>query len=153
MTYTIWLLLSGAYLMFTWAAGRRGFAEAALCFFDGIYLAMLCFALLPLAMEAAFFYQAAACAAMGVALGLLTEGRLPKENALRAVLFAALAAAFYLLQGKELVWAEAVLLAFFGGMGLYHASAGILPEPVCIRKAILSAGGFLLGAVYFSPLL
>ena len=44
-------------------------------------------------------------------------------------------------------------LAFLGGVGLYHASAGILPEPVSIRNALFSAGGFLAGVFLFSPLL
>ena len=44
-------------------------------------------------------------------------------------------------------------LAFLGGVGLYHASAGILPEPVSIRNALFSAGGFLVGVFLFSPLL
>lgn len=39
-------------------------------------------------------------------------------------------------------------LAFLGGVGLYHASAGILPEPVSIRNALFSAVGFL--REYFS---
>ena len=43
--------------------------------------------------------------------------------------------------------------ALLGGVGLYHASAGILPEPVSIRNALFSAGGFLAGVFLFSPLL
>lgn len=153
MTYLIWLLLCGGYLIFTWAAKKRDSAEAALCFFDGVYLAMLCFAVLPMAMETAFFYGAAALSAAGVALGLLAEKKCPWEKALGAVLFIGLTTALFLREGKELTLQEIVPLALFAGMGLYHASAGILPEPIRISKALLSAGGFLLGTIIFSPFL
>lgn len=153
MTYTVWLLLSGGYLMFTWAARKRSSAEAALCFLDGVYLAMLCFAILPMAMETAFFYGAAVSSAVGVAAGLLAEKYLPWEKALRTMLFLGLTTALFLLEGKELPLYQIIPLAFLGGMGLYHASAGILPEPVRISRAFLSAAGFLLGTVFFSPLL
>lgn len=153
MTDTIWLLLCGGYLISTWAAKRRSTAEAALCFFDGVYLAMLCFAVLPMAMGTAYFYGAAALSAVGVALGLLAEKRISKEKVLRTVLFIGLTTAFFLLEGKELTLTAVAPLALLAGMGLYHACGGILPEPIRIGKALLSAAGFLLGTIFFSPLL
>lgn len=151
MTYGTWLLFCGGYLSVTWAAKKRETARAALCFFDGVYLAMLCFALLPLAMGTPFFYGAAVLSAAGVAMGLLTERRLPKMGV--AILFSGLVTALFLLDGREPTQGVAAALSFFSGMGLYHASAGILPEPIRIGRALLSAGGFLLGTVYFSPFL
>ncbi|MGN0136510.1 hypothetical protein [Anaerotignum sp.] len=153
MTYLIWFLFCGGYLVSAWAAKKRDSAEAALCFFDGIYLAMLCFAILPLAMGNAFFYGAAALSAVGVALGLLAEKRISMEKALQTAILIGLTTALFFLAGKELTCMEAVFLALFGGMGLYHASAGVLPEPIRIGRALLSAGGFLLGTIYFSPIL
>lgn len=151
MTYGTWLLFCGGYLSVTWAAKKRETAQAALCFFDGVYLAMLCFVLLPLAMDTPFFYGAAVLSAAGVAMGLLTERHLPKMGV--AILFSGLVTALFLLDGRELTMEMAAALSFFSGMGLYHASAGILPEPIRIDRALLSAGGFLLGTVCFSPFL
>ncbi len=107
-------------------AEKRQSARAVLCFLEGAYLAMLCFAVLPPAMGAAQFWDAL----------------------LRCAMFLFLTAAVCFS------WEMPVfLLAFLGGMGLYHASAGIFPEPVSIRNALFSAGGFLLGVFLFSPLL
>lgn len=151
MTYGTWLLFCGGYLSVTWAAKKRETAQAALCFFDGIYLSMLCFVLLPLAMDTPFFYGAAGLSAAGVAVGLLAERRMPPMGV--AVLFSGLVTALFLLDGREPTMEMAAALSFFSGMGLYHASAGILPEPVRIDRALLSAGGFVLGTVYFLPFL
>ena len=156
MTHLSFLILCGGYGFFTWAAGRRRpFAEAALCFLDGGYLAMLCFAILPLAMETPFFYGAALLSALGIVAGLLLERKFA-GRCLSAVLFMALTV-FYFRQGKVEGMGKALVLAFFGGMGLYHACAGILPEPILskdrIAGALLSGGGFLLGTVYFAELL
>lgn len=109
---------------------------------------MLCFAVLPPAMSTAQFWGAAGCAAVGVGAGLLAENYLPWDALLRRVLFLFLTAAVCF--SLEI---PVFPLAFLGGMGLYHASAGIFPEPVSIRNALFSAGGFLLGVFLFSPLL
>lgn len=128
----------------TRAAERRTFAKAVLCFLDGLYLALLCLAVLPHAMGNDFFYGAAAAAALGVLAGLRTEGRASVQ-----------ALCFALVTGCQLLWSDLSLqktwmLAFFGGMGLYHASAGILPEKIEIGKALLSGAGFLVGTLLFA---
>ena len=80
--------------------------------------------------------------------GFLAEKYLPWDVLLRRALFLFLTAAVCFS------WEIPVFpLAFLGGVGLYHASAGILPEPVSIRNALFSAGGFLAGVFLFSPLL
>ena len=127
------MLLLVGYLMVIRTAERRNAAGAVLCFLEGAYLAMLCFAVLPPAMGAARFWGAAGCAAAGCGTGLLAEKYLPWDVLLRRALF--------------------LFLTLLGGVGLYHASAGILPEPVSIRNALFSAGGFLAGVFLFSPLL
>ena len=110
-------------------AERRNAAGAVLCFLEGAYLAMLCFAVLPSAMGTARFWGAAGCAAAGCGTGLLAEKYLPWDVLLRRALFLFLTAAVCFS------WEIPVFpLAFLGGVGLYHASAGILPEPVSIRK-------------------
>lgn len=144
----VWVLLLVGYLMMIRTAERRNAASAVLCFLEGAYLAMLCFAVLPPAMGAARFWGAAGCAAAGCGTGLLAEKYLPWDVLLRRALFLFLTAAVCFS------WEIPVFpLAFLGGVGLYHASAGILPEPVSIRNALFSAGGFLAGVFLFSPLL
>ena len=139
----VWVLLLVGYLMVIRTAERRNAAGAVLCFLEGAYLAMLCFAVLPPAMGAARFWGAAGCGT-----GLLAEKYLPWDVLLRRALFLFLTAAVCFS------WEIPVFpLAFLGGVGLYHASAGILPEPVSIRNALFSAGGFLVGVFLFSPLL
>lgn len=144
----LWFLLLAGYLIAVWAAEKRKGARAALCFLEGAYLAMLCFAVLPPAMGSVHFWGAAGCAGAGVAAGLLAEKYLPWDKALRKAVFLLLTAAVFFS------WALPVFpLAFFGGMGLYHASAGIFSEPLGIGRALCGAGGFLVGVLLFSPLL
>ena len=52
----VWVLLLVGYLMMIRTAERRNAAGAVLCFLEGAYLAMLCFAVLPPAMGAARFW-------------------------------------------------------------------------------------------------
>lgn len=147
----IWLLLGGGYWMAQGAARRWKAADAALCLFDGIFLALLCFAVLPLAMETAFFYGAAGCAAAGVAAGFLTEKRLPVNGGMRCLLFCGLSLAVCQLQNSRTQ--GLLFLAFWGGFALYQVTAAILPEEVSIRCAICSGSGFLLGTLLFASLL
>ncbi|WP_458408196.1 hypothetical protein [Anaerotignum sp.] len=143
MTHILWLILVMGYGLFTWAAGN--FSKAALSFLDGGYLAFLCFAVLPHAMETEHFYLAAFVAGMGVLAGLRLEG---KKMLLLLV--------FAIVTGCQLFWRdplslrENLFLAFFGGMGLYHASSGIIPDKIEIGKALLSGAGFLCGTFLFS---
>ncbi len=153
----IWFLLCGGYGVFTWAAGkRRGSAEAVLSFLDGWYLALLCFAILPCAMGTDAFYLSVAASVFGVGSGFLLERKKNGQMAFCVLLFAALTAVQFLYTG-EMDSRKAVLLAFFGGMGLYHACAGILPEGVHPKEhiggALLSVAGFLLGTVTFAGFL
>lgn len=153
MKYLIWLLLCGGYGGFLWAAKKRiSSAEAALCFFDGIYLALLCLALLPRILGTAAFYPAAAAALCGIGIGFLAERRMGR-SAFWALLFALLSG-IELLYCGQITGKTAVLLACCGGIGLYHACAGILPEGIHpaehIGGALLSGGGFLLGTLYFA---
>lgn len=147
----IWLLLSGGYWMAQGAARRWKSADAALCLFDGIFLALLCFAVLPLAMGTAFFYSATGCAAAGVAAGLLAEKRLSPNGWVRCLLFSGLSLAFWQLRNSQTQ--GLLFLAFWGGFALYQVTAAILPEEVSIRRAICSGSGFLLGILLFAPLL
>lgn len=140
----LWLILVVGYGFFTGAAEKRTFAKAALCFWDGGYLAFLCFALLPHVMGTEHFFLSTVAAGIGVLAGLWLECR-KKLPVL----------VFMIVTGCQLFWCdplslrEILFLAFFGGMGLYHASAGIIPDKIEIGKALFSGAGFLLGTFLF----
>ena len=142
MTMTFWLVLVVGYGLLSWAAGN--FSKAALSFLDGGYLAFLCFTVLPNVMGAEHFYLAALAAGLGVLAGV----RLEHKAKLPAFIFA-------IVTGCQIFWSVPLsfrgilLLAFFGGMGLYHASAGIIPDKIEIGKALLSGAGFLVGTFLF----
>ena len=142
MTHIFWLVLVMGYGLFTWAAGK--FSKAALSFLDGGYLAFLCFAVLPHAMGTEHFFLAAGAAGIGVAAGLFLE----EKKKLPAVVFA-IVTGCQLFWNEPLSFKEILFLAFFGGMGLYHASAGIIPDKIEIRKALISGAGFLSGTFLF----
>ena len=144
MNFICWLVLVMGYGLFTWAAEKRNFARAALCFLDGGYLAFLCFVVLPTAMGTEYFFLAVAAAGIGVVTGF----RMVAWKKLQVAIF-------LIITGCQIFWQppyllqEVLLLSCFGGMGLYHASAGIIPEKIEVGKALLSGGGFLSGTLLF----
>lgn len=140
----VWLILATGYGLFSWAARKRRFADAVLSFWNGGYLAFLSFAALPAVMGTEFFYAAAAAAGVGILVGVFLE---EKCSFLPSVIFAA-------VTGRQLMAEEnfVLLFAFLGGMGLFHASCGILPEKIEIKKAVLSGGGFLTGTILFAAI-
>lgn len=138
MMQILWLVLVMGYGFFTWAAGK--FSKAALSFLNGGYLSFLCFAILPHAMDTAHFFMAAAAAGLGVLAGFKLEGKKKVP-----VLVFAVVTGCQLLWRDPLSFGETLFLSFCGGMGLYDASSGILPDKIEIGKALLSGAGFLLG--------
>ncbi len=142
MTHILWLVLAGGYGVFTWAAGEN--SKAALCFWNGGYLALLCFAVLPKAMGTAYFFLSALFAGLGILLAFRLEGkRLPPPLVFGAI------TGYHILGNVPVSPGETLLLSFFGGMGLYHASASIIPDKIEIGKALLSGAGFLCGTFLF----
>jgi len=137
-----WLVLVTGYGYFTWAAGD--FSKAALSFLNGGYLAFLCFALLPHAMGTEQFFLAAFLAGLGVLAGLWLE-----EKEKLPVFIFAIVTGMQVFRGGAFLAAENLALSFFGGMGLYHASAGIIPDKIEIGKALLCGAGFLCGTFLF----
>ena len=145
MTNIVWLLLIVGYGLFTWAAEKRDLARAALCFLDGGYLAFLCFSVLPHGMDNMYFFRAAVMAGVGVLSAVWLEKKVKLQWPV-----------FVIVIGCQVFWSgvlslrEVLFLSYFGGMGLYHASAGIIPEKEEIGKALLSASGFLIGTILFA---
>ena len=143
MMIIFWLVLVMGYGYVTWAAGK--FSKAALSFLNGGYLAFLCFSVLPYAMGTEYFYGAA----LAVTAGVLAGFRMEEKWNLAVLVFAGISGSY--LFCEELLSPIAFLfLAFLGGIGLYHASAGIIPDKIEIGKALLSGAGFLCGTVLFS---
>ena len=144
MNFICWLVLVTGYGLFTWAAKKRRFARAALCFLDGGYLAFLCFVVLPSAMGTVSFFPSVLAAGFGVAIGFRMEDRMNLQFPV-----------FLIITGCQMFWQlpdllqEVLLLSFFGGMGLYHASASIIPEKIEVEKALISGVGFLVGTILF----
>lgn len=153
MQHLFWGIPCGIYWALAWVAGKRKeTADAARCFLDGYFLALLCFGILPFAMKSGYFYGAVLLSALGVIGGVLLEKAQKTDSLTTAFLFTAVTA-FYFIQKSPLSVVEACGLAFFGGMGLYAACCGILPEEIPLQTQLLSAvvggGGFLLGTVCF----
>ena len=142
MMTIFWLVLVMGYGFFTWAAGN--FSKAALSFLDGGYLAFLSFAVLPWAMGTEHFFPAVFAASMGVLSGECLE----EKWKLSAVVFAIITGCYF-FSGEAYSLGKILFLAFAGGMGLYHASAGIIPDQIEMGKALLSGAGFLVGTFLF----
>jgi hypothetical protein len=91
------------------------------------------------------FFMAAAAAGAGVVVSFLTE----KYRTLPVAVFGLVVFAF-LFRQESLSQSDVLLLSFCGGMGLYHASAGIISEQIAIGKALMSGIGFLCGTILFA---
>lgn len=144
MKSILWLVLVMGYGLSTWAAGK--ISQAAHSFLEGGYLAFLCFAVLPESMGGEHFFLAALMAGIGVLAGVWLE---KWQKLLVPTLVFALVTYCQTFWTEPISLREILLLAFFGGMGLYHASAGIIPDKIEIGKALLSGAGFLCGTFLF----
>lgn len=149
-----WLiLLCGGYWLLFWVGRQRNGAKALLCLWDGFYIGLLTFAILPLAMKTPSFYMAAGSSLIGVLLGFWLEKR---GKTLLLLLCLTGVTAIYFLHNASPVGGFAFLFAFFGGMGLYTVTADLLPENAVpeerLLPSLLGAGGFLLSTVFFAGL-
>ena len=112
-----WLiLLCGGYWLLFWVGRRRNSAKTLLCLWDGFYIGLLTFAVLPPAMETPLFYMAAGSSLLGVLLGFWMEKR---GKTLLLLLCLTGVTAVYFLHDASLAGGVAFVVAFFGGMGLY----------------------------------
>ena len=146
-----WLLLCGGYWLLFWVGRQRKAAKTLLCLWDGFYLGVFSFAVLPFAMETPYFYVAACSSFLGVLFGFALEKR-GCDQLLRLVMTGVITAyGFYhaLPVGRSALW-----FAFLGGMGLYTTAADLLPEEAVweerILPSFLGAGGFLISAICFA---
>lgn len=147
-----WLAVCAGYWL--WAAkGRRStFLQGLL---HGFFLGALCFGILPPVMEMPLFYAAAVCSVCGTAAGVWLEEKWGERNSiLTALLFTALILLWCGKIGGSLQYL--CCIAFFGGMGLYAACCGILPEDGAmrdrLRPAVGGCAGFLISAAIFAQI-
>ena len=147
------MLLCGGYWLLFWAGRQWNGAKTLLCLWDGFYLGLLSFAVLPLAMETSFFYLAAGSSLLGVLLGFWLEKRGKTELLLLCLTGVT---AVYILHDASPSGGGVFLFAFFGGMGLYTVAADLLPEDAApeerLLPSLLGAGGFLVSTVFFAGL-
>lgn len=152
MPAIFWLFACAVYWLWTWrgrqASGVRGFLH-------GVFLGLLCFGILPPLMETPFFYGAALCALGGAAAGAWLEEKREKQFLWLSILLFTAFGLLWIWEGKAGgVLPAPFFRAFLGGMALYAACCGILPEEGSpqekIRPAIGGGIGFLLAAIFFA---
>ncbi len=157
----IWLGMAGLFwgvtLLFFYMEENRG--DVLFRFFDGLLLAYLCFCLLPRTFEGDCFWMAACCLLSGVLIGALLEQKIgdfilepSHNNWLHCCAFSA--AVWVRMYGMRVIEEKELLLAaaaFFGGLFLFIACGGILPDYVCGKerfgKALGGFAGFFTGVV------
>ena len=148
-----WILLCGGYWLLFWVGRQWQTARTVLCLWDGFYIGLLSFAILPFAMETPYFYMAAVSSLLGVLLGFWMEKR---GKTLLLLLCLTGVTAEYFLYDAPLSCGSALLFAFFGGMGLYTVAADLLPEDAApeehLLPSLLGAGGFLISTLFFAGL-
>lgn len=142
------LIASVGYCFWVAKGRRRSVVQGVL---HGFFLGMLCFCVLPPAMERPYFFSTAACSVCGMMAGTWLEKKLGKNfPLLAALLFSGLTLLWLWNQGLPFP----LFTAFLGGTGLYAACCGIWPEDaageVVLRLATGGGVGFLFSAIIFS---
>lgn len=149
MPEIFWLSVCAGYCL--WAAkGRRGtLLQGA---WNGFFLGLLCFGALPAVMGRSF--SSGIAAVCGAAAGVWLEGRSGRRFFPFAALLFAVLTVSWLWQGDTGTSLQS-FLSFLGGMGLYAACCGILPEGGAgekLRPAVGGGIGFLLSTVIFAAM-
>lgn len=162
----IWLGLAmvfwGAILLF-W--DKRGNTDILFRFFDGLLLAFLCVCLLPMAFYGDYFWLVACGLLFGVLIGAVLEQKIGMfflqpllNNVLHCAVFSA--AIWFYRYGSIVFWENQffyVAVSFFGGLFLFVACGGILPDSVCgkerLAKAMGGFVGFFLGIILLCGIL
>ena len=122
-------------------------------FLEGYILAFLCFYFLPQAFEQVFFLKAGIAALLGIGCAAWLERVFQKQErargGFRLLIFVLLA----ITQGfMPATFSMGLVRAWLGGMGLYAASEGLLPEDGGLEELVYAGVGgilgFLLGAYF-----
>lgn len=147
-----WLAVCAGYWLWGVKGRRNTLLQGVL---HGFFLGLLCFGILPPVMETPLFCATAICSVCGAAAGAWLEEKWGERSSLpAALLFTALTLLWRGGIGGSLQFLCGI--AFFGGMGLYAACCGVLPEDgamwVRLRPAVGGCAGFLLSAAIFAEI-
>lgn len=117
-------------------------------FIEGYFLAYLCFCYLPIAFAEGKFFQAGICALAGIGLGAMVSNKMQKKNyavcTYRLFVFFTVVVAYYILASMQDILPR-LAFALLGGVGLYGANEGLLPEDVGLNEMVYSGVGGILG--------
>lgn len=152
-----WLIFLAAFFIFILFFWKK--FPAMLGFFDGIFLAFLCFCFLPLLLEGQYFWINSVLLVLGVLGSSFLEQKTnnfyygsKKYGLFHCVIFLA-AVLFFLLKQQNCI---SFPFSILSGLFLLVACGGILPEECSTREkitlAILGIFGFLIGILLIFPI-
>ncbi|NLK37286.1 MAG: hypothetical protein GX299_04310 [Epulopiscium sp.] len=151
----MWLALASAACCITGLYIRYNSWKIGILFrfFDGLMLAFLCFSLLPVVLEEGHFAVGVAGILLGVLLGAVAEQKTLffwEKNIRRDFLHSAsffiavLLGHWHIPPERNGILVYSIVVAFFGGLLLFIACGGILPEDSSKKNQLLCAlGGFI----------
>ena len=127
-------------------------------FFDGLFLAFMCFCFLPMVLEGEFFWINSMLLVLGVLASSLLEQKTnnfyygtQKYGLFHCTVFLTAVLVFYYVEIKA-----AFLFSLLSGLFLLVACGGILPEEHNAKRkmklAILGMAGFLIGILLIFPI-
>lgn len=154
-----YLLFLTAFLIFT--LFFKKFFIVSLSFFDGLFLAFMCFCFLPMILEGEFFWINSMLLVLGVLASSFVEQKTynfyygtKKYAILHYIVFLVAFLCFQYTNMEENV--ISMLFSFFSGLFLLMACGGILPEECSgkqkMKLAMLGMTGFLLGILLIFPI-
>lgn len=154
-----YLLFLTAFLIFT--LFFKKFFIVSLSFFDGLFLAFMCFCFLPMILDGEFFWINSMLLVLGVLASSFVEQKTynfyygtKKYAILHYIVFLVAFLCFqYTSMEKNVI---SMLFSFFSGLFLLMACGGILPEECSgkqkMKLAMLGMAGFLLGILLIFPI-
>ncbi len=154
-----WLIFSILFFIFIVFFWKR--FSYCIGFFDGLFLAFMCFCFLPVALEGEYFWINSVLLVLGVLGGSLLEQKTnnfyynTKRYALLhcIVFFTAVLCLKYINMKQSML---SFLFSLLSGLFLLIACGGILPEECNgkqkIKLAILGIIGFLIGILLIFPI-
>ncbi len=151
----MWLAVASAICCITGLYFRRNSSGAGILFrfFDGLMLAFLCFSLFPVVLEEGNFVAGVTGIVLGVIIGSVLEQKtlyyweknIRKDFLHSAAFFVAVLLGYWSIpeEGNGLL-VYSIIVALLGGLLLFIACGGILPEDTSKKNQVLCAlGGFI----------
>ncbi|NDO46645.1 hypothetical protein [Clostridium sp. MD294] len=154
-----WLLFSVAFFIFIIFFWKR--FSYFIGFFDGLFLAFMCFCFLPVALEGEYFWTNSILLVLGVLGGSLLEQKTnnfyyntKRYALLHGIVFFTAVLCLQCINIEQNMLS--FLLSLLSGLFLLIACGGILPEEYNgkqkMKLAILGVTGFLIGILLIFPI-